>query len=397
VLEIQSEPGREFLLAPKGLGRFIGACFLFVWLCGWAVGEGLVLWLLVAGAVALLTGQPPRPGAQALPPGPALAIGGFLLAWLSLWTFGGIAAIRELLRLTIQRDRVIVGPSSLIVVRRFLLFSSRLELPRETIRRIYLAAPKAALSAETTDGSVQLSTLGASEERVQAMSALIAELRLTPADDPATLPGDWAEIVDPEGAAAIVADPRVRRIRVRIATSLAAAASAVAAMTVRGAVEDERQVGLAVLCVSAALAFVWGAVRAARVRDEWRCERGRLTLRRRTGGRVRDLFEAASLELTRTDDSDGDAWYTLTAVAAETSKTLVRAIHDPSEPGRLGRYLAERTGLPFSDRAAAGARTASLEQLKSQLRDSGKLGRLAAGWIERLERRRPSGDSTSTS
>jgi hypothetical protein len=119
------------------------------------------------------------------------------------------------------------------------------------------------------------------------------------------LPGDWREIVDPEGTTAIVGDPRVRRIRGTIAVVLALAASTVAAVVVRGSVDNPNEIGLAVLSLAIAMGLVWGALRITRVRDEWRYERGRLTLRRRAGRHVKDLLEAASLELTATHDSDG--------------------------------------------------------------------------------------------
>src|SRR5262245_43311059 len=295
-LEIRSELGREFHLSPKEPGRFVGAAFLLAWLCFWAVGEGLVLWLLVAGAVALLTGTPPNPGTAPLQPGPSLAIGAFLIAWISLWTLGGIAAILELLRLTVQRDRVIAGPASLIVIRRFVFFSRRVEIPVDKLRRIYLAPPKAALTAETADGIVPLSTLGTPAERDEAMTALLAELPIRPADDDALLPGSWREIVDPEGATAIVLDPRIHRIRARIAVVVATAAFAIAATLVRGSIVDPTQLGLAVMACTAALGLGWGAVRIASVNDEWRCEHGRLVLLRRVGRRARELFEATSLE-----------------------------------------------------------------------------------------------------
>ena len=58
--------GLEFRLRPGGPGRWFKAAFLGVWLCGWAAGEAFALWALVIGARALLTGEPPKPGAAPL-------------------------------------------------------------------------------------------------------------------------------------------------------------------------------------------------------------------------------------------------------------------------------------------------------------------------------------------
>ena len=49
--------GFEARLRRTGIGRYFGASFLAVWLCGWAFGETFVLWILVRGGIALLTGE----------------------------------------------------------------------------------------------------------------------------------------------------------------------------------------------------------------------------------------------------------------------------------------------------------------------------------------------------
>ena|SRR5437879_893267 len=88
--------GLEAQLRSAGIGRFFGATFLAVWLVGWAVGEAFALWMLVVGGCSLLTGQPPEVGREPIRPELALPVGSFLLFWLTLWTFGGVMAVREL-------------------------------------------------------------------------------------------------------------------------------------------------------------------------------------------------------------------------------------------------------------------------------------------------------------
>jgi hypothetical protein len=38
------------------------------------------------------------------------------------------------------------------------------------------------------------------------------------------------------------------------------------------------------------------------------------------------------------------------------SHSLLRRLHDPSEPLQLGRWLAQRCALPFDDRSAGESR-----------------------------------------
>lgn len=79
------------------------AAFLSFWLCGWAAGEGFAIWALAglmrgtlalghATTMAVEAADPPASGQW----GGKLLAGGFLLLWLTLWTFGGIGAMRTL-------------------------------------------------------------------------------------------------------------------------------------------------------------------------------------------------------------------------------------------------------------------------------------------------------------
>src|SRR5690349_10476274 len=95
----RTNEGWQLELRTMGPPRYDGAACLAVWLCGWAAGEAFALGMLGRGAIAVRTATPPDPGRQPLEIGAALAMGAFLLVWLSLWTLGGIAAGSELLRL----------------------------------------------------------------------------------------------------------------------------------------------------------------------------------------------------------------------------------------------------------------------------------------------------------
>src|SRR5215831_9835582 len=108
-----TESGLIAELKVKRFARYIVAGFLACWLAGWTVGETFAIGVLAVGAWSLVTGRPPGFGHEPITATAALAVGLFLLIWLSFWTLGGIAAGRELLRLLFGRDRFMVRPDGL--------------------------------------------------------------------------------------------------------------------------------------------------------------------------------------------------------------------------------------------------------------------------------------------
>src|SRR5512133_1729810 len=141
--------GLEATLSSSGFGRFITAAFLGLWLLFWTAGEGFALWMLVKGAWALLTGEPPEPGRDPLGAEGALPMGLFLLIWVSFWTLGGILAGREFLRLLFGRDIVRARAEALEIVHSYGLFRSHKDIPREDLRRFYQRPRRGALCVET--------------------------------------------------------------------------------------------------------------------------------------------------------------------------------------------------------------------------------------------------------
>ncbi len=101
--------GWQARVRPEGRGRFFAAAFLAFWLCGWAVGEVVVLGILAGGIWTLATGDAPHPQFNSLHGAALWPIGAFLLLWLTLWTVGGVTAIWTLLRLLWGEDRVTLG------------------------------------------------------------------------------------------------------------------------------------------------------------------------------------------------------------------------------------------------------------------------------------------------
>jgi hypothetical protein len=398
----RTSEGFEVRLRTRDPGRYIGAAFLAFWLCGWAVGEGFVLWILAKCAWALLTGTPPDPGRQPLTAGPALMVGGFLLFWLAVWTIGGIGAIGELLRLLWGEDRIVVSSGRLTVTWSRGPLRTKRSFERDAIRRISLLAPRNHLALESGTQRIELSRLGTPAERQEAAAVLCAELALPDADvNAATLPDRWDEVVTPEGERALVPNLSVRRKQARVGLVLAMVAAAITFFAARGIGHDLRLIAPAMVALVMTCLLTAGVVWLARGRMEWRIGSGRLTLRKRFGADVQDVFEARRLLLDSSTDSDGDVWYELYALGdpndpnapampawrptrPKNSRTVIRLMNDASVPRDLAAWLTRETGLALEDRTTPQAQAVDFAKLRELLEGSGKFGQWAAKWVDRL-------------
>jgi hypothetical protein len=376
-------------LRPRGAGRFLPAGFLLFWLCGWAAGELFAIRILALGARSLLEGQPSGSGSTALDPVPTLAAGAFLCFWLALWTFGGLAAIHALLRLVWSEDRVTAGPDGLTLVRRIGPLSLARRVPREKMTRVYRPAATGPVMVETIAGPLEITRMGSPGERAELEERLERELSLAPEETPGivneSLPREWEEILDPEGANVLTPSLAMRRRKAVAVWCIALSLSAGAAALLLCSIEWPRWGALAAVTTASALFSLWGAARLSWRRVEWRVESGRLTMRRRFGSRVTDEFVAAALELTRIDDHDGDTRFELAALAEPPAadgacspgsrRPIASSIHDPSTPRRVGRWLAARSGLPLRDLATEEARAGATARLLEALPQAGPIGR----------------------
>ncbi len=387
---------------PRGAGRFVGAGFLLVWLCGWAAGELFALAMLFGGLIALVTGQPPLGGKEPLQLGPALAVGAFLLVWVSFWTFGGIMAMRELLRMLWAEDHLVLSPGNLSLTRRLGPFSKTRQLAPADIQRVYLQLPSSVLVAQIGADSVELTNLGTLAERTEAAGQLRAALSL-PADvenaGATALPKGWEEVFTPRGETVLTSDLKTRHKQALIVTGIALVAWAGLFLLLWESLRAPNLWGLTAMAAALVVWLSWGSYRLHRTRKEWRLERGRLTLQRRTGWQVIELAEARGLELIETHDSDGDRTYELRALETADAAfrrgkparhfTIHRVIHDPTEPRGLGRWLAQRAEIPLDDQIPTdSAREAEWRQLRDWLANSGKLGRIAARFLDSTKNRR---------
>lgn len=377
--------GIEARLTPHGTGRWGGAAFLAVWLLFWTFGEVLVAWMLIAGGWALLTGEPPGPGREPLAVGPSLFAGVFMLAWLAFWTFGGFMAWHEFLRLVWSGDRLLARTDGLEVVNRIGPFTRRRWLPRETLRRFFRVGAHQAVQAETDAGLVELTRNGTPAEQDRLIATLTAELRLPdPAGLPPLLPNDWREVRAPEGDAVLVKNPAHRRTAARVMW-LVALPLAWAGLTLGHEAWSNPGLGAAAAILAAVAGFaLWGAARLSWTREEWRLEPARLVRQQRTGRRRRERFTGTGLRLVESADSDGDPWFELAVLDGKGGhpRKLCAVANDPTEPRRLGLWLAARTGLPFEDRATA-------EERARVAAERAEAGRLATEWFREWVRALP--------
>jgi hypothetical protein len=383
----------SFRFRPQGPGRFFVAGFLSFWLCGWLAGEIFalwVLWRLLAGGLA--TGQ------WALP---ALL---FLLVWLSLWSLGGAAALRQVMGALWSEDRLVLGPDgSLVRQAQRGPFRRRQVLPRQEIRRFHggqAGTWGGPLMAELAGRSLEITRLGSPRQRQEAADQLNRLLGLralpdAPAPDqppaPAVLPAGWRELTPSFGSPLLVADPALRRQHRLVMGLVNLVLWGLLALLIRSGAAWPGFWALGIPLALLALAGGWGQLWLALGRLEWRMEPRVMVLQRRFGQRLRTLGEARALELVERVDSDGDRSYRLQAIRPPDPPLRVDDdATGPTSLRQLGAWMAARSHVPFEDRVPSEEqrwqqRRAEMERLRRQLAASGRFGRWAARQLERGE------------
>jgi hypothetical protein len=395
----QTFEGWVVRLRPRGVGRWVDAAFLAVWLLFWTAGGVVAWWILLAGAWALLTGRPPG-GEGEVPALPGALIGGaFLSVWLLFWTVGEWVVGRELLRCVAGEDRLLARPDGLRVWRRAGPFRVERFFTRDELRRVYALRGGGRLMAATARATHELSDLLRPEEAPRLIADLERELQLdraSAAREPVLAEG-WTEVPLPEGGIALVRDPARRRVQARVAGAAAALALSVAGSLVGLAERDGSGWVLPTLAGGVGLLAGWGTLLLAWGRTEWRVERGRVVEQRRWRGRATERFVGTRLVLERSRDSDGDDRFTLVLAddaggpAAGVARAQRRhrreiagALHDETVPRQLGEWLAAKSGLRLTEwNTAGGTPVADVAQLRAALARTGRLGQwLARQWGE---------------
>lgn len=364
VPECELVDGRETMtLQPRGAGRFAGAAFLSLWLCGWLLGETFALTALLGTLLATfapavieswgLAGRVPAAG------GGGAFVLVFLSVWLTFWTMGGLAAMRELLRMLAARDRVRVGGGVVELDQRLGPFRHRSEVPVDGIRRVVLDRRRRAVTLDTADGPVVVTELGTPEERMALAAWLRGALGIPRAgivagaphaDRSDALPVGWESEPDPDGAGVLLrrAAP-VRRSQSALLFGIAAVAGAAFLATVVPALRAGATLRLfgALPALFVGAAFAIGALYLRAGGRVLAVGAGRVEERRFVVDRWRVRPCAVSvlaLELQR--DSDGDERHRLVA-HGERTLPVAASPHGAAELLQLGRWLAPRLGVRF--------------------------------------------------
>ncbi len=378
--------GWEARLRPSGFGRFFAAAFLAFWLCGWVVGETFALGILLGAGWTLLTGTPPHPDFPHISGAALLPVGGFLLLWLTLWTYGGLTAFWTLFRTLWGEDRIMVRGDLLRIERRAAPFRRTREIPRDQIHGLHRMpgrSPQPSLMVGTAQGSVPLTSFLPAAELDAFEAELLRELNLRTVTA-ARLPPGWEQVAVPEGGTALVESP-ARRRRNGLVVGTIATALALTALWSAGTNEPIATV----VCAALAGLLAWGAWRLLFGRYEWRWGGGRLRRDWRCRGTVRTVREGNRLRLCVSSDSDNDDWYSLDLVEDTTPRPtrhraqhIVHVIRDPSLPRALGEWLARESGLPLEDSLpSASAKAVDVEELRRKLEASGTVGRWLARFV----------------
>lgn len=390
--------GLEATLSSAGFGRFVGAAFIGFWLLFWTAGEGFALWMLLKGAWALLTGEPPEPDRDPLSAESALPMGLFLLVWLTFWTLGGMLAGREFLRLLFGRDVILARAEALEIKHSYGFFRTYKSVPREEIRRFYQRSRRGALCVETYRGSTELTRLGTVADRSELEQILTTEFMLQEEQAPrSVLPGDWREIPSAEGESVLVRNPETRSKQALVVWIICFPFVLVTLYIISLLPEKPGLWAVAMVFALLAAAAAWGAAWLTFGRNEWVLYTGRMVLQRRIRGQRTVRFEAVALELYEDNSGDNGPSYVLNAVAANAParssltpgavKMRRRICMDGSDPTglrNLGQWLSQRCQIPFDDQTGAEAKTKQYEAWKAQVAGTGSLGKAVVRIMERM-------------
>jgi hypothetical protein len=338
--------GSTASLRPSGIARYFGAAFLLVWLGGWALGEAFALgflFFIVRSVVSSAAGVPwPIPGGEWIAGGAAGLVFLFLLIWLTLWTFGGVAAITELLRSLAGEDTVSVQMSGVELQRRAGPFRRTRTFDRAKIRRVRLRRHDQAVVMDTATGTEVVTKFGTHDERLAVTDWLRGRLLLPEASrvDPTAAPPGWVMTVDGGMARLSQLEETTRRTAALIAWSIALLLGLIwfgSGMTLSPG---------SLIALALALLAAYGAAWVTWSRREWRVRQGELTRHRRfLLWEWERSFRSAKLEVTLWTDSDNDDRFTLQVIDAQGKRDIASEINDAADLVDFARWLSARTGF----------------------------------------------------
>ena len=346
---LEREPdaaGWRVTFRARGLARYLPAAFLSVWLCGWVVGEYFALGLL-AGALrhwlgaSLPLGWLPEMHGTLPSGGVQVFFGAFLLLWLSLWTFGGLGALAQLMLLLFGHEVVRVDGDMLVVERRapFPLSVSRLNAT--DIRGFRMRART--VHADTRRRAVAITQFSTAEEVTELIAQLESWRRsYSPAAD-ALAKGDaeiagWVVVTDESGALALSAGGRTRMILGLVLGAMGAIMlSVLGSMWLRDVSWTARLVSLVLVIPGGICAYAGSWLLL--VRETLHPRPGAIERRRVAFGRTwTTVFAPLELAFEAVADSDGDLRHALRISGGGKRQNIVSALNDPNEPLTLGGW-----------------------------------------------------------
>lgn len=340
--------GSSTSLRASGIVRYISATFLVVWLAGWALGEVVALGfliMLIRSAVGSAAGLPwPIPGGDWIAGGAAGFVFLFLLVWLTLWTFGGLAAFNELLRSLAGEDHISVQPAGVELVRRAGPLRRTRTFDRSLIRRVRMRRHDKAVVMDTPAGTELITSYGTDDERRTMTEWLRRQLSL-PDDgsrvDTAVAPPGWTMTIESGATRLSRSSQQARRVGAMMAWAIVAVMGLIwyGSTQSGSAFGSVVALGLTVLLASAAAWVTWS-------RREWLVRHGQLTSHRRfvTWDWER-TFTGARLELEESTDSDNDTRYELKVIDEQGKRTIASDVNDEADIVDLARWLSARTGF----------------------------------------------------
>ena len=339
--------GPTMSLRPAGIGRFVTAAFLSVWLAGWVAGEVVAAGMLatILGGMAGLISEPRPAWAVDFVANGGVAFGLlFLILWLTLWTIGGVAALTALARSLVGADHVGLTDAGFEVVRRAGPFRRRYAFERSTVRRLRVRPRDHAVVADTTKGTRVVTTLGLAADRDALADWLRQHLALPVVDGgPGAVPADWDLRVEGDATHLSKVRPRVRFVRSVIAWLVA---GAVATAWYQSLPTDVTTASVSTLVL--VLLLVVGAAFSTWGRREWIARPGELTFHRRFATWTSERrFKSARLEVLHDIDSDGDSTYKLVVTDGDGRKAVHSQLHDSGEVVDLARLVSGLTGFPL--------------------------------------------------
>lgn len=354
--------GEEIVLTPTSWVRFPVAAFLVFWLCGWAIGEVVALAFLLGplatpileGLRELMPGRWPHPPrVDGFLPWPVLV---FLAAWLSFWTWGGLGAIWELLRILAGSDRFTVRPGAFTLRRAAGPFGRRRTFSAPEVTALF-AEPRRSRVVARVGGKEVLLSSGTPANVAEWLAARLrsalglpdpgaaAEAEAAVSVAPSIPAGFRAEPL-PDGGVFLGAAPEKSRRASGCGLSVTAlVTSAFAAfLFVWGGESAGVTLFLAAATVALDLLCLW----AAFARKAWHLRRGSLSRSIRFGPweRRREV-RRGTLAVRLSGDSDGDDWFTLEATGDGGPLRLAREMNDGAAVLAFARYAAFHTGFPL--------------------------------------------------